>query len=104
MKTYNYTQFVETFIPVVNPKFPQGPYEGTLFYKGDPGFIASNLYIKRVWSLLEYTVILSDVNSTPITKRKLVTGMVSDPGLIGYLVTTNPYEVSATEVINVPIP
>ena len=103
MITYNYTQFVEIFKPLQNSKFPEGPYNGTLFYKGDPGFIASNINIKRVWSLIEETIVTDEIAQTLVTKRVLRTGVIAHPGLVGYMVTIKPYENSATEIQDVPI-
>lgn len=103
MTTYDYSQFVEIFKPLKNSKFPQGPYNGTLFYKGDPGFIASNINIKRVWSLIEDTIVTDEIAQTFVIKRNLRTGVIAHPGLIGYMVTIVPYESSNTEIQNVPI-
>lgn len=105
MIIYNsYPLFAEAFKPVVNPLFPQGPYEGCLFDKANPALLASNIGIKRTWTVIRYTEVLNDIDNTEVVKYKIVTGIVSDPGLVGYLTTEIPYQDPATFVYNVPAP
>jgi len=103
MTSITYTQFKEQFKPVKNPINPVGPYEGTLFDKGNPALIAANLQIKRVWSVIQKTEILADVDSTEVVTCYLTTGVVVNPGLLGYMVTELPYIDPNTTVTGVPV-
>ena len=72
MIIYNsYPLFAEAFKPVINPLFPQGPYEGCLFDKANPALLASNIGIKRTWTVIRYTEVLNDIDNTEVVKLLL---------------------------------
>jgi len=92
MKKITYEEFVERYKPTQNPYFdePDASFSGTLFSLQDISFIYPHVQDKKVWSLIEETLVLDQIEERYLVKRYICPGVSAIAK--GYFLTEVPFE------------
>lgn len=88
-RSYTFEEFQQIFKPKPNPYYPNF-LDGYGFKPSDFNLLMEHLQPKLIWSIMQETQWIDQIEHRTITKRVAVPG--KQPLAIGYFITEVPFE------------